>query len=62
MSLENILAKISTQYPGRVLEVELETEDQQVLYEIDMIDSKGLVWELKVNAKTAEVIERKQDD
>jgi len=62
LSLENILAKISTQYPGRVLEVELETEDQQVLYEIDMIDSKGLVWELKVNAKTAEVIERKQDD
>ena len=62
LSLEKILEKISTQHSGHVLEVELETEDQQVLYEIDIVDSKGLVWELKVNAKTGEVIERKQDD
>ena len=62
LSLEKILANISTQYPGRVLEVELETEDHISLYEIELIDSKGQVWELKVNARTGEIIDRKQDD
>lgn len=62
LSLEQILEKISTQTSGHILEVELKTKKQQVLYEIDIVDSKGLVWELKVNAKTGEVIERKQDD
>ncbi len=62
LSLEKILAKVSMQYPGHILEVELEIKKHIPVYEIDIIDDKGLVWELKVDAKTAEVIKRKQDD
>jgi uncharacterized membrane protein YkoI len=62
LSLEKILAKISTQYPGHILEVELEIEDNISLYEIELVDSKGQVWEFKINARTGEIIERKQDD
>ena len=62
LSLEKILAKISKHTPGRILEVELETDDGQPLYEIELIDDKGLVWELKVDAKTGDVIKKEQDD
>jgi uncharacterized membrane protein YkoI len=62
LPLEKILNKLSTKYPGRILEVELEIEDALPLYEIDIIDSKGQVWELIVDARTGEVIQRKLDD
>lgn len=61
LSLEQILTKVSKHTPGRILELELEIEGEQPLYEIELIDTEGIVWELKVNAKTAKLIERKQD-
>ncbi len=62
LPLEQILAGLSRHIPGRVLEVELETDVKQVMYKIELIDNKGLIWKLKVNAKTGKMIERKQDD
>jgi uncharacterized membrane protein YkoI len=62
LPLEQILVKLSRHIPGRVLEVELETDAKQVMYKIELIDHKGLVWELKINAKTGTVIDQKQDD
>ncbi len=62
LPLEEILTKISKQSSERILEIKLETDDNLPLYEIELIDSHGMVWELKVNAKTGEVIERKLDD
>ena len=62
LPLEKILTKISRQSSERILEVELEIDDNIPLYEIELIDSQGMVWELKVNAKTGEVIKRKLDD
>ncbi len=62
LPLEEILTKISKQSSERILEIKLEIDDNLPLYEIELIDSHGMVWELKVNAKTGEVIERKLDD
>lgn len=60
--MEQILAKLSSHIPGHVLEVELEMDAKHVMYKIELIDHKGLVWELRINAKTGTVIEHKQDD
>ncbi len=62
LSLERILTAVSSHTQGRILEVELEIDEDQPWYEIELIDAKGIVWELKVNAKTAMIIERKQGD
>ncbi len=62
LPLEKILTKVSKKSSERILEIKLEVDDNLPLYEIELIDSHGMVWELKVNAKTGEMIERKLDD
>lgn len=62
LPLEQIITKISKQSSEYILEIELEINDNMPLYEIEFIDRHSKVWELKVNAKTGEVIERKLDD
>ena len=62
LPLETILKKLHTRHPGKVLEVELEREHGRVIYEIEILDNRGKVWKLKVNAKTGELLQRKEDD
>ncbi len=62
LPLETILQKLHTRYPGKVLEVELENKHDLLIYEIEILDEEGKVWEIKVNAKTGELLKRKKDD
>ncbi|MEJ2141066.1 MAG: PepSY domain-containing protein [Gammaproteobacteria bacterium] len=62
LPLETILQKLHTSHPGKVLEVELENEHGQVIYEIEILDNKGKVRKVKVNAKTGELLQQKKDD
>lgn len=62
LPLETILQKLQTSHPGKVLEVEMENEHGQPIYEIELLDNKGKVWEVKVNAKTGDVLQQKKDD
>ena len=63
LPLEQLLEKIRPQFPGgRVLEVELEQEDDGIVYEIELLDPQGRVWELEVDAVTGEPLKREQDD
>lgn len=61
-SLEMILHQHSKQYPGQVLEVELETEHQQFVYEVELLDRQGIVWKLKIDAITGTLLTRQKDD
>lgn len=61
LPLETILEKLQSEFPGKVLEVELETEHDQVMYEIEILDNKGKVREVKVNAKTGELMQHKRE-
>ena len=62
MALEQILENIRDEYPGRLLEVKLEQEDDSVIYEIELLDSDGKVWDLKLDATTGKLLKREQDD
>ncbi|WP_428605050.1 PepSY domain-containing protein [Sedimenticola sp.] len=62
MPLEQILANIRGEYPGRLLEVSLEQEGKALIYEIELLDNEGKVWELELDAVTGKLIKRKQDD
>ena len=61
LSLEQILQINREQITGRILEVDLEHEDGQMMYEIEFLDDKGIVWELKLDARNGKVIELEQD-
>ena len=61
LSLEKILSLNSKQIKGRVLEVELEREHSRLIYEIKILDDKGRVWELKIDARTGKIIQREQE-
>src|SRR5262245_25340819 len=62
LPLERVLEKTTAEYPGRVIEIELEQEHGRYIYEFEIVDSEGRVWELEVDAATGAVLEREQED
>lgn len=62
MSLEELLRMIRTDYPGRVIEVELEKENGRYVYEIEIVDEKGVVWEIELDASNGQLLKRELDD
>ena len=61
LPLEKILEISRKQVQGRILEVELEHEDDLLIYELEILDKEGVVWEIKVDASTGTIIEKEQD-
>ncbi len=59
LPLQDILQKISKDYPGQVLEVELDQEKGTWIYEIKQLSSNGTILKLDVDAKTGQVLKQK---
>jgi len=62
LPLAQILKQVAIDYPGRILEVEFEREHGQYVYEIELVDEDGLVWELEYDAENGKLIERERED
>ncbi len=62
ISLENILKNARNVHPGRILEIELETKKNKLIYEIEILDTQGSVWELKFDAYSGDLIEKEKED
>jgi uncharacterized membrane protein YkoI len=62
LPLEDLMQSIQAEQPGRVLEVELERDDGRYLYEIEILDPQGAVWEFKLDATSGEIVERELED
>ena len=62
LPLESILDRVQAQRPGRILEVELEREDGGYIYEIELLDESGQVWELELDAVAGETLEQKLEE
>ena len=45
-----------------IYDTELDEKDGRYIYEVDLRDDKGQKWEVKLDAKTAEILKNKQDD
>lgn len=59
--LRHLLGLVHQAYPGRILEVELEQEEEGVaagvwIYEVKMLTRRGRVYELKYDARTLELL------
>lgn len=63
MPLEHLLSIVQTRHPSsRLLEVELEEDDDIYIYEVELITSAGTVRELKINASTGSLLKDEEDD
>jgi uncharacterized membrane protein YkoI len=62
LPLENIIASAKTIKPGQILEIELERKKGFYVYEVDILDHRDQVWELKFNAATGKLIKLERDD
>ena len=62
LPLEQILSRIGQFRQDQILEVELDQRGQRLIYEIELLDDRGTVWELQVDAVTGEIVERELED
>lgn len=58
--LEHLLADAETRFPGRVIEVELDQDDDE--YEIEILMRDGRVVELKYDARNGRLLKVEIDD
>lgn len=59
LPLPTVLEQLAREVPGQVLEVELEQDDGRWIYEIKLLQPGGQRVKLKLDARTAELIQRK---
>ena len=62
MPLEQILETVYKTHQGKILEVELEHENDGYVYEIELLDHNNRVWEMEINAITGELLKVKEED
>lgn len=62
LSLEKISKLAKSHKPGEILEVELEKKHGRYLYEVEILDARSQVWELKLDAKTGKLLKMELDD
>jgi len=62
LSLSQILPRALAAVPGEVLEVELDEEHGQLVYEIEILSRDGRVKQVVLNARTGAVLEVEDDD
>lgn len=62
LSLEKISRLAKSYKPGEILEVELEKKHGRYRYEVEILDASSQVWELKLDAKTGQLLKMERDD
>jgi uncharacterized membrane protein YkoI len=60
MPLRRVLERLEREHPGQVLDVELEREDGRWVYEIKLLQPDGRRIKLKLDARSADPIERRE--
>lgn len=62
VSLETIVEKALAAHPGKVIEVELEDKHEQIVYELEVLDLQGMVWEMKFDARSGELLTAEKEN
>jgi len=61
LPLEKIIERAHAEHPGKILETDLDMELGRYVYEVELLDDKGTVWEMELDAKTGEILRSKID-
>lgn len=61
LPLEIILEHAKRYHDGQIIEVELEEKRKQFIYEIEIIDTNGILWEMKLDATDGTLLSEEQE-
>lgn len=59
LPLKTVLERLEREHPGQVLEVELERDDGQWIYEVKLLQSGGRLVKFELDARSGEVLKRR---
>lgn len=62
LPLHKIIEAAQEKQPGRVIEVELKDKGGHYVYEVELLDVNGRVWELLLDAANGTLIKRERED
>jgi uncharacterized membrane protein YkoI len=62
LPLQQILENARQLHAGRALEIELEEGGDGMVYEVEILDANGEVWEMKFDARSGELLGEEQED
>lgn len=62
LSLSNILERVKTRLEGRIIEIEFERDDGRPIYEIYVLRKDGRRLEYEIDARTAQILDLKDED
>ena len=62
LPFETILRQVLAERGGRVLEVGLEQTSGGYIYEIEILDHSGVVWEIEVDAVTGHKMKEQREE
>lgn len=62
LPLQQILERARRLRQGRVLETELEQHGERYVYELELVDDRGQVWEMKFDAASGELLDDEQEN
>ncbi len=62
LPLEVILKNVRQAFPGKILELELEKEDSEIVYEMEILGDDGVIREVYIDARSGEILSAKEDD
>ena len=62
LPLEKIAEHARAAKPGKLIDIELEQKHGRWIYEAEVLDETGRVWELKMDARTGSVLKMELDD
>jgi uncharacterized membrane protein YkoI len=62
LALSDILARVKPRLEGRILEIEFERDDGRPIYEIYVLRKDGRRLEYEIDARTADILDLKDED
>ncbi len=60
LPLKTVLDRVEREYPGQIMEVELDREDGRWVYEVKILRTGGALLKLKVDARNGALLGRKE--
>ncbi|MDH5302094.1 MAG: PepSY domain-containing protein [Gammaproteobacteria bacterium] len=61
-SLEKLVRSANQMVAGRVIEAELKHRKDQLLYEIEILDERGVVWEFVFDARNGKLLKKLKEE
>ncbi len=59
--LGQVMAQVSANVPGRILEVNLERFAGMYVYQIEVLDDNGVLWEVEIDASSGNLLQKQKE-